>query len=340
MITTQQIAKENGNGTRKPSPLKSIESKKLLAELEKLAGYGAITERDEQLFGFLRELNVLSCNQVQRLLWLQSKEESAYRRLTLLCNRHLLHRVGTPRSEMKRWGLPAVSSRGRGDMIYTLGVGGRLWLKDKVNHFAGKLKRDQVVHDLLTAELCVRLTEAGYRRGKTWTVTIGGERTASFYEQKKDNMPVLAPDGLAIVRQQQSQSKIATLSLLIEMDASREAHGRPSSDWGRKVHGYDRFYAGKWQHHDALNDLKTFPRVLVVTHGQRRLLNLADAIIKHRKKPVVYYLGLWQDIIAGQDILTVPAWLIVTPEGQVIGREQKVRRSLLPSRPKGGEKEM
>ena len=33
-------------------------------------------------------------------------------------------------------------------------------------------------------------------------------------------------------------------TIFVEMDAGREPHGRPSSDWGRKIIGYDRAVQG------------------------------------------------------------------------------------------------
>ena len=99
---------------------------------------------------------------------------------------------------------------------------------------------------------------------------------------------------------------------------------------GRKVIGYDRFREGdKWKMHPELDNLPAFPLVAVVTHGQRRLLNLAQAIIKHRRQEVVYYLALWEDLMAPDDILTAPAWLIVTPEGKIVGQEPGGRQPLL-----------
>ena len=114
------------------------------------------------------------------------------------------------------------------------------------------------------------------------------------------------------------------------MDAGREVHGRFSSDWGRKVVGYDRFMASQWEQHPELGDLEAFPLVAVITHGHQRLLNLADSIGEKRQQPVIYYLALWPDLMAGQDILTAPVWLIVTPEGEIIGRDRKQRQPLLP----------
>jgi hypothetical protein len=212
--------------------------------------------------------------------------------------------------------------------VYALGPGGRLWLREEVNngHIGRYLKRDQVLHDLLVAELCVRLSEATRRRGAAWRLTWVGEQAAGYYPSL-DEGPLIAPDGLGVIRQQRGQ-KTASLPFFIELDASREAHGRLSSDWGRKVTGYDRF-SGQWQNHPELGDLPSFPLVAVVTHGEQRLLNLAAAIGEHRRQPVTYYLARWSDLLSGEDLLTSPAWLVVTAEGQVVGQERKQRLPLL-----------
>jgi hypothetical protein len=98
------------------------------------------------------------------------------------------------------------------------------------------------------------------------------------------------------------------------------------------VSGYNRFFAGNWQMHPQLSDLPDkFPRVLVITHGQNRLLNLGRAIIKHRKEPVVYYLALWDEVMRDADFLTAPAWLVITEAGQIIGKDPAQRRPLLPA---------
>jgi hypothetical protein len=150
------------------------------------------------------------------------------------------------------------------------------------------------------------------------------------YFPKVDMGPVISPDGLGIVRQRHSSGKVAGLPFFVEMDAGREAHGRLSSDWGRKVVGYDRYIAGQWQSHPELGDLEAFPLVAVITHGKQRLLNLAGSIVEKRQQPIIYYLALWQDLMAGQDVLTGPVWLIISPDGEMIGRERKDRQPLLP----------
>ena len=299
-----------------------VDRQKLKAMLEDLNRQGRLTERDERLLEYLHEVNVLSLDQVQRLLWSGAKLVTAYQRLRFLLNHYLLNAARVPRAGMTAWGL-LVSK------VYALGPAGQLWLKEEVSssHVTRHLKRDQVLHDLLVAELCVRLTEATLRRGEAWSLAWAGERAASFYPREGEG-PALAPDGLGMVRQQRA-NKTATLPFLIEVDASREAHGRPSSDWGRKIIGYDRFYTSEWKQHPELMNLATFPLVAVVTHGEQRLQNLAGAITEHRRQPVLYYLALWEDLLAGEDLLAAPAWLIVTPEGKLVDQERGQRQPLL-----------
>lgn len=301
----------------------SINRQQLKERLAELLAQGRLTGRDEGLLECLRELNVLSLDQIRRLWWPYAKEATAYNRLYFLLKQNLLGGARVPAAGMKQWGLPVRK-------VYTVGAAGWLWLKEEVNPALTyrHLKRDQVLHDLLVAEVYVRLTEAVRRRGESWAMTWVGEQGAAYYERDQPT-PIIAPDGLAIVQHQRGE-KMATLPLFIELDRGREAHGRPSSDWGRKVTGFNRFVAHNWQMHPQLSDLPTFPGVAIVTHGAQRLLNLAQAIKKHRQEPVTYYLALWPDLIGGADILNTPAWLILTPEGKVIGLKPDQRQPLLP----------
>jgi hypothetical protein len=298
----------------------------LLQQLSELADKGRITERDEDLLVYLSRLNVLSLDQVQRLLWSHARQSTAYQRLYILHKHHLLASARVPRAGMHQWGLPVCK-------VYTLGEGGRMWLRLEVDgRRAHHLRRDQVLHDLLVAEVMVRFAEAARRRGNAWSAAWAGEQQAGFYE-KQGAAPVASPDGLAVL-QAQVGGKRAIMPLFVELDASREAHGRPSSDWGRKIVGYDRFYDSEWTGHAALGSLPSFPAVAVITHGEQRLLNLAHAIQEHRRQPVVYYLALWEDLVQGQDtteadILTRPAWLVVPPEGDLIGEDRAGRQALL-----------
>jgi hypothetical protein len=284
---------------------------------------GRITERDENLLEHLRELNVLSLNQIHRLLWPEATERVAYNRLYFLTKSHLLGGARAPATEMTKWQLPIRK-------VYTMGAGGWLWLMGQVNTPSiNHLKRDQVMHDLLVAEIYVRLVEAVRQRGEEWMISWAGERAARFCPDN-NNTPLLAPDGLAIVQQQRGD-RVAILPFFIEFDKSREAHGRPSSDWGRKVGGYNRFYGSKWQMHPQLSNCPAFPWVVVITHGAQRLLNLAGAITKHRQEPVVYFLGLWADLVECEDIITAPIWLVITADGAMMGKNREDRQPLLPA---------
>ena len=322
-ITSQLLFQKDEKVTKiyATRPLE-IDRQKLRETLAELARRGRVTNRDERLLECLRELNVLSLDQIWRLFWPRAKEITAYNRLYFLMKHHLLSGARVPATEMREWGLPVRK-------VYALGPGGWLWLKEEVSRTLATrhLRREQVLHDLLVAELYVRLAEAVQQRGAAWGITWAGEQAASFYGN--GDTPLISPDGLAIIRQQRGE-KVAALPFFIEFDKGREAHGRPSSDWGRKVHGYNRFYGGNWKMHPQLHDAPTFPWVVVITHGAQRLLNLAQAIRKHRQAPVRYYLALWADLLAAADVLGAPAWLILAQEDQVIGLKQDKRQPLLP----------
>lgn len=322
VATPQRIYVTHGETTE-------ADRQKIKARIAQLSERGGITERDERLLEYLRDLSVLSLNQIHRLLFPNAKEKTAYQRMYTLSTYKLIGSARIPRAGMTHWGLPL-------GKVYTLGVGGRLWLKDEVNNEGtGRyLKRDQVLHDLLVAEVCVRLIEAVWNRGELWSLAWVNERAASYYPNPQDSVPVVAPDGMAVVRQKRGHGKAASLPFFIELDASREAHGRPSSDWGRKVIGYDRYRGADedgWKSIPALGSLPTFPIVAVITHGEQRLLNLAQAINEHRKQKVVYYLALWEDLLHGEDILSAPAWLVVSPDGEIVGVEPGQRQALLPA---------
>ena len=325
-VTTDLTAEQHGSQRIFVTRYGNVDRKKIREELAERAAAGQITTRDERILEYLRELHVLSVDQVRRLLWPNGRPKTTYNRLNTLKNYHLLSRARVPTREMTAWGLA-------GEHVYSLGVGGWLWLSEEVNSdiVARSLRRDQVLHDLLVAELCVRFTEAVWQRGEPWQLTWVGEEAAAYYESTRSDearFPVVAPDGLAILKRRQGKNT-ASLPLFFEVDRTREAHGRPSSDWGRKVNGYNRFYKEGWQAHPQLSNLPEFPVVAVVTHGAQRLLNLAQAIKNHRKEPVAYYLALWSDLMAGADILSTPAWLMMTPDGNIIGLEREQRAALL-----------
>lgn len=300
-----------------------IDLSEVRASLAHLAGTGQITDRDEALLETLREVGVMSLDQIRRLLWPAAKERTAYNRLYLLVKHHLLAYARVPRVELTPWGL-AVRN------VYGLGAGGWLWLKQEVNRQVRErhLHRDQVLHDLLVTELYVRLVETVRRRQAGWDLTWHGEQGASFYPRDRQQ-PLLEPDGLALLRGQLEAGRPAVLPFFIELDRSREAHGRPSSDWGRKIAGYQQFYTADWKLQPQLAGCPTFPLVVIVTHGAQRLLNLTESILRHRREPLTYQLALWDDLVASDDMLAAPIWLVITPEGRVIGREAGKRLPLV-----------
>jgi hypothetical protein len=295
------------------------------------AAAGQVTTRDEGILEYLRELHVMSLGQIFELFWPAAKNpQTARNRLsTLIQYTRVSSARRVPSAEMKATGLEPGA-------VYALGVGGWLWLKENVNNSIMNrvLKREQVLHDLLVAQMCLNTMAAVQARGEAWQMTWAGEEAAAYYEpQRRDSNtagpPLIAPDGLAVIRRQMGE-QTAVMSLFVEMDTGREAHGRPSSDWGRKIQRYNEFIADRWQLHPQLADLPDFPSVAVITHGAQRLLNLAHAIQQYRKEPISYHLALWEDLVGVDDILSAPAWLVLTPDGKVIGQERRERRGFLP----------
>ena len=292
-------------------------------KVRQLTRHGQITGRDEKLLEALRELNVLSLDHIDRLLWNSGvAQKTIYERMRKLARHHLVSSPRSPRNEMRAWGLEP-------SKVYALGALGRYWLGAAVNdaRVPQYLKRDQILHDLLVAEFYVRAVEAALKRGEAWSLQWVGERGASFYP-RSDQPPTIAPDGLGLLAQHQVDGP-AMLPFFVEFDVSRQGHGRYSSDWGRKVVGYDRFAGSQWRAHPALGNLPEFPAVLVITHGAERILNLAAAIAEKRKSPVIYYLALWQDLPPDGDLFAAPVWLVIAPDGRLIGCEPEARQSLI-----------
>ncbi|GAB4442445.1 MAG: hypothetical protein Kow0031_24560 [Anaerolineae bacterium] len=308
-----------------------VDLKLLKEELAARAAAGQVTTRDESILEYLRELHVMSLEQIFELFWPDAKNPlTARNRLSTLIQYKLVsYARRVPAAEMRTAGLEPGS-------VYALGVGGWLWLRENVNHSIMNrvLKREQVLHDLLVGQVCLKTMAAVQARGEAWQMTWAGEEAAAYYElhardSDKAPPPVIAPDGLAVIRRRMSE-QMAVMSLFIEMDNGREAHGRPSSDWGRKIQRYNEFMADKWRLHPQLADLPDFPAVAVITHGAQRLLNLAHAIQQYRKEPISYHLALWEDLVGADDILSAPAWLVLTADGKVIGQERRERRGFLP----------
>lgn len=316
----EQVTKPNKIYVTQPETTNLADLRATLADL---AGRGQITERDEVLLETLRELGVLSLDQIRRLLWPAAKERTAYNRLCFLVKHQLLGSARTPRLEMAHWGLPARK-------VYAVGLAGWLWLKQEVNRRIRErhLFRDLVLHNLLAAEVYVRLVEAVRGYGSDWSLVWAGEQGAGFYVRDQ-SQPLIEPDGLGIIRRQLEGHQTGLLPFFLELDRSREGHGRPSSDWGRKVAGYNQFYTSDWKLHPQLGGCPTFPTVAVVTHGEQRLSNLLDSILKHRREPVVYYLAQWEGLIGPANLLSAPVWAILSAEGKVIGREAGKRQPLV-----------
>lgn len=306
--------------TTRSIPLSAEEARRIKADL---ATQGAITTRDEFLLEYLRELNVMSVDQINRLLWAQKSQKVTYNRLVRLVGYRMISGARARRPIMQMRGLEPCR-------VYSLDQVGRLWLEHEVNNDPVNrlLNRDQVIHDLMVSEIFVRLTEHTRTRGEGWRFDLAGERNAAFYEQGADT-PVIAPDGIGVLTQTVDGDDFS-LPFFVEMDAGREGHGALSSDWGRKVVGYDRFIASGWRTHRSLRNLPSFPVAMVVTHGRQRLLNLAQAIAKKRKSGVIYYLARWnEDILPCSDIFTAPIWTVITPEGNIIGGEDALERKPL-----------
>lgn len=311
-----------------------IDKAELRAQLAQLTNKGSVTARDELLLEYLRELHVFSLDQIQRLFWRNGKTNTARNRLGTLVKYRLLRRARVPDRQMAKWGLP-------GRMLYAPGVGGWMWLKEEVDPqiMDRAMRKERVLHDLLVSEICVRMLEAAALRGDEWSISWAGTESAKFVRpenvssskrsngKSNDVQSVIEPDSLAIVTHQ-AQQKSKLLPMFIEMDKGREAHSMPHTDFGRKIVGYNRFQEGDWRMHPQLSDLPEFPAVAVVTHGNRRLLNLANSILAGQKN-VAYYLSLWSDLMDTGDILSTPAWLMITPDGRVIGEERDKRQSLL-----------
>ena len=302
-------------------------SKQAMRErVEDLLRQGRVTERDELVMQTLQELSVLSVDHCWRLFWRDKAKKTTLNRLSIMAHQyHLLSSPRAPFKQMERWGL----STGK---VYSLSTLGQYWLEHQFDRSVPSpyRRQDQTLHDLLVAEVYIRTVETALKRGKTWSAAWVGEQGASFYPAERNNTPMVAPDGLGMLSVRQGDTD-AILAFFIELDASREAHGALSSDWGRKVIGYDRYYNNdNWRVNAALQDLPEFPAVMVVTHGAERMQNLAHAIAEKRKRPVVYYLTLWRDLLLADDLYAAPIWMAISGSGQIIGLPVEERLAILP----------
>jgi hypothetical protein len=187
--------------------------------------------------------------------------------------------------------------------VYELSPLGRDWLQKVAGGEPGyQSKPPQYLHDLLVAEISVRLAEAAQRRGPGWSSDWFGEPAIRPFAPLG-----LLPDGLGLLRRPDGA---AALAFFLELDASRESHGRPSSQIGRKIHDYDQ-YAAAWERRPGPVLLPQFPPVLVVTHGAERLENLAAALRQHRRRSVAYGLALLVDLLVGPDLPSTSAWRLL-----------------------------
>lgn len=335
----------------------STEKQKIIEDLARLSGSGSITERDGQLLEALRELNVLSLDQISRLFWtnLKSAKETAWNRLRKLLNYHLTGYVYVPTESLETLGLDT-------GFIYTLGLGGWLWLREEATAamISRHLEPEIVMHDLCVAELYVRFLEAAAMRGPNWRVVWTGNHTAAHFFKgimllarregetangsaapRKDGdtlRPVKAveandtPDSLVIL-QLRHETGLSALPMFIELDRGTESE----LSWHQKFDCYGRFAAdeAEWRKHPQLANLGSFPILAIVTtDGEERLQELRKMTKKHRGDGVGYYLATWQDLIRGnnQDILAAPAWLKITPDGNTAGMEPPNRLPMLAPR--------
>ncbi len=257
-----------------------------------------MSERDRALLTWLAAVKIASENQLIRHFWSQTIPSAARRRLRQLTEKYRLVRPVRLQAE-------AVAARGlEPGPVYELTPLGRDWLKKTTGGEPGyESKPRQYLHDLLVAEISVRLAETAHKRGRDWTSSWFGEADIRPFAPKG-----LLPDGMGLLRRSDGSTEFA---FFVELDASRESHGRPSSQIGRKVGDYDR-YAETWVRRPGPAPLAHFPVVLFITHGAERLANLAVDIRKHRRRqPVAYGLALLDDLLALPELLNSPVWQLL-----------------------------
>jgi hypothetical protein len=269
----------------------------------------AIGQRDRLLLAWLAAVKLASESQLARHFWPQTRAAPARRRLKQLTNKYrLLAAVEVDPEAMTAWGLIP-------GPVFELSPLGRDWLQKVAGGEPGyQSKPPQYLHDLLVTEISVRLAEAAHRRGPGWSSDWFGEPAIRPFAP-----PGLLPDGLGLLRRPDGA---AALAFFLELDASRESHGRPSSQIGRKIHDYDQ-YAAAWERRPGPVLLPQFPPVLVITHGAERLKNLAAALRQHRRRPVAYGLALLDDLLVASDVLTTPAWRLLPandPQPDLLGQ--------------------
>ncbi len=257
----------------------------------------AINDRDKNLMTWLAAVKIATAAQLARHFWPQTAPAPARRRLQQLAAKYrLLLSIELEPEAMQARGLTP-------GPVFELSPLGRDWVRKVAGHDPGyRSKPAQYLHDLLVAETSVRLAEAAFRLGPGWHNAWLGEPAIRPFAP-----PGLLPDGLGHLRRSDGSTELA---FFLELDASRESHGRPSSQIGRKIGDYDQ-YARSWASRPGPVLTPNFPPVLFITHGTQRLANLAEALRSHRRRPIAYALAQLDDLLAAPDLLTVPAWRLL-----------------------------
>jgi hypothetical protein len=270
-----------------------------------------LQERDEAVLVACRDLTILSLDQLRRLYWPDGGRETARKRLSVLMNhgQRWLANLTVSKPVMAAAGLEP-------GMVYHLSKTGQRWFRRQDRPPGHGYRRQQIIHDLLISEIYVRLVELARQCDPLWVAEWHPGWSARFYRRRSDDRPLLIPDGLGILKYQDR----VKFSFFLELDYSREAHGRPSSRIGRKMRGYDDFLK-QWSDHELVSELPYFPPVLITTHGARRRDNLAQAVLRHRKRNVAYGLALTQDLLSTElNFLDGPFWLLIpTDSDEIIG---------------------
>lgn len=287
-----------------------------------LSERNALTSRDLQLLEYLSDLTVLSLDQIQRLAFNDASRETVRKRLSRLSHSYrLINRFHIPKYDME-------TRRLTYSKVYYLERTGHFWLVLSEQYPGRAVKREQAIHDLLVAELRVRLEEARRKGCPGWTINWYGEYAARFFRHQKDDLPLLVPDALAVIRYPSGNTP-STFAFFLEADVSREGHGRPSSRIQRKISGYDTLFTHR-ENHELTRELACFPAVLFITSGEGRLQNLAEVILRHRREPIGYALALWSDLLTSPNWFEAPAWMLLPPGSPTaIGRARSERQALL-----------
>ncbi len=260
-----------------------------------------LQERDIALLETVRDLTVISLNQIQRLFWPEAGREVARKRLSHLMNRGQgwLTNFTVPKPEMQAAGLEP-------GKIYCLSKNGHSWFRNQDCPPGNHPNPRQYLHDLLVTEIRVRLAEYA-RLGQGWTTSWHPDWRIAFHLRGADH-PLFIPDGLGVLSHQND----TRFSFFLELDFSREAHGRPSARFARKMRGYDTFLKKPWPDQPGMAGLPWFPPVLVITHGARRLENLANSIIRFRRGPVAYALARREELLTPTSkLLKTPVWHLI-----------------------------